>query len=73
MIIPNTFKPDKFIAWVILNEETYKTFTTTNQILDKRIHLTNSYLLFLNDGCFVNVNSKNIMIMFGQIIQKKYE
>jgi len=45
---------------------------TDTSITDGRIHWSNSYLLFVND-CFVSVNSKNIMIMFGQIIQKKYE
>jgi len=72
MIIPNTFKLNGFMAWVNMTEETYMNIITDTSITDGRIHWSNSYLLFVND-CFVSVNSKNIMIMFGQIIQKKYE
>jgi twitching motility protein PilT len=72
MIIPNTFKLNEFIAWVIMTEETYKTFTTSKIITDVRIHLPNSYLLFIEES-FVNVNTKNIMITFGKIIQRKYD
>lgn len=72
MRIENTFKLNDYFAWVNMTEETYKTFTTNSVITDGRIYWPNSYLLF-NEEAFVIVNSKNIMITFGHILQKKHE
>lgn len=71
VILPSTFKNIGGIAWVILTDNNYETFTTNNMIIDKRISKENSFVLFAQEA-FVNINSKNHTKIFYQILLKKY-